>query len=141
MAELEAPSTLPSPGALSQKDPMSPIAWIADNQAKGISPVPALTIQATAHFSRSHWKEEKEAVGLKLWEAAQKYNSVNYVALDVHKWRFAQVQNPLQENYFELNHPLPLYLAGDAFGDPFNPVEGAAVSGLESAKALLKRWA
>lgn len=37
--------------------------------------------------------------------------------------------------------PAPLLLAGDAFGDRFHQLEGAAMSGLDAAKSLLKQYA
>jgi len=140
MAVLDGPSGLPEPGGLAQADPMSPIAWLADNQQKGISAVPAVTIQGTAHFSRSQWKNDKEQAGKLLWEAAKPLLKANCLELDVHRWRFAQVQDPLPESCLMLQDGPPLVLAGDAFGDRFNPIEGAANSGLEAAKHLIKHW-
>lgn len=140
MAILDGPSGLPEPGGLAQADPMSPIAWIADNQQKGISQVPAVTLQGTAHFSRNQWKNDKTEAGKLLWEAAKPYLKADCLELDVHRWRFAQVQDPLPENCLMLQDNPPLLLAGDAFGDRFNPIEGAATSGLEAAKLLLKHW-
>jgi renalase len=140
MAVLDGPSGLPEPGALAQADPMSPIAWIADNQIKGISAVPAVSIQSTAHFGRSQWKTDKEVAAKLLWEAAKPFIKANCTQLDIHRWRFGQVQDPLPEPCLKLPSNPPLLLAGDAFGDRFNPVEGAASSGLEAAKLLLKAW-
>lgn len=140
MAVLDGPSGLPEPGGLVQSDPMSPIAWLADNQQKGISALPAVTIQGTAHFSRNQWKNDKDQAGKLLWEAAKPMLKAHCLELDVHRWRFAQVQDPLPESYLVLQEGPPLLLAGDAFGDRFHPIEGAANSGLEAAKYLLKYW-
>jgi renalase len=137
MATLEAPCGLPDPGALAQSDPLSPVAWIADNQRKGISPVPAVTILGTAHFSRSHWKLDKDEAGLKLWQAARQWIQPEALALDVHRWRFAQVPEPLEQSHAQLNTPSPLLLAGDAFGPLMQPLERAALSGLAAANQLL----
>lgn len=140
MAVLDGPSGLPEPGGLAQADPMSPIAWLADNQQKGISAVPSVTIQGTAHFSRNQWKNDKAEAGKLLWEAAKPLLKADCLELDVHRWRFAQVQDPLPESCLMLQAGPPLVLGGDAFGDRFNPIEGAAMSGLEAAKHLLKHW-
>lgn len=137
MALLDGPSGLPEPGALAQTDPLSPVAWIVDNQIKGISPVPAVTVIGTPHFSRSQWKQDKTETGQRLWQAAQHWIQAQATELEVHRWRFAQVKEPLSENYLLLRQSPPLLLAGDAFGEQAYPLEGAAVSGLEAAKCLL----
>jgi len=139
MAVLDGPSGLPEPGGLASTDPMSPIKWIADNRQKGISSQEAVTIHGTAHFSRSHWKTEREAAGQKLWQAAQgTYIQANALELQTHGWRYAQVTNPLESNSLMLNQSPPLLLAGDAFGSLQHPIEGAALSGLDAAQKLLK---
>jgi predicted NAD/FAD-dependent oxidoreductase len=49
MAALSGPSRLAPPGGLAPVD--GPIAWIADNQLKGISATPSATIHATHSFT------------------------------------------------------------------------------------------
>lgn len=138
MATLDGPSGIPEPGAISSTDPMSPIAWIADNRLKGISPVDCVTILGTAHFSRQHWKLDREEAGEKLWQAARSLLSADRLEMKSHGWRYAEPKNLLHENCLLIQQTPPLLLAGDAFGDIFNPVEGAAVSGLEAAKTLAR---
>ncbi|MEQ1699001.1 MAG: NAD(P)-binding protein, partial [Ilumatobacteraceae bacterium] len=48
LAVLDGPSGLPEPGAVDPVD--GPIDWMADNQRKAVSAVPAVTIHATAEF-------------------------------------------------------------------------------------------
>lgn len=141
MAVLDGPSGIAEPGAIANTDPMSPIQWIADNQQKGLSSQPCVTILGTAHFSRQHWKLEREAAGEKLLEAAQPYLQAGVLEKQTHGWRFAQPKELWPEKSLLLNSSPPLLLAGDAFGDLNNPIEGAAVSGLTAAKALLKLYA
>lgn len=142
MAVLDGPSGLPEPGGLANADPMSPLKWLADNRQKGISPVEAVTVHGTAHFSRQHWKTDRDEAGKKLWEAAKaQYIQANALALQTHGWRYAEVQDPLDVNFISLPTPVPLILAGDAFGDRFHQLEGAAMSGLDAAKSLLKQSA
>lgn len=138
MASLDGPSGLPEPGGISNKDPMSPVAWIADNQMKGISPVACVTIQATEHFSKQNWKLEREEAGEKLWQAAKPFIASERIEMQTHGWRYARPSSLLQESCILIQQAPPLFLAGDAFGDEFNPIEGAALSGLEAAKHLLK---
>lgn len=57
MAVLNGPSAVQAPGGFAPAQ--GPVAWIADNQKKGISAVPAVTIQADANFSESHWNRNE----------------------------------------------------------------------------------
>lgn len=138
MASLDGPSGLAEPGGLDNKDPMSPIKWIADNRQKGISNTDAVTILGTAHFSRKHWKMPREEAGELLWQAAKSYLKSERIEIQTHGWRYAQPKHNLEENYLCAHKNPALLLAGDAFGEDRNPIEGAAVSGLEAAQALLK---
>lgn len=138
MATLDGPSGIPEPGAIASRDPMNPVAWLADNKLKGLSPVDCVTIQASGHFSRQHWKREREEAGELLWQAAKPWLSADRVEMQTHGWRFARPSAVLPENHLLVQQAPPLLLAGDAFGDEFNPVEGAALSGLEAAKHLIK---
>ncbi|MCK7577282.1 MAG: hypothetical protein MZV65_16545 [Chromatiales bacterium] len=47
-----------------------PIAWIADNQRKGISATPAVTLHATAAFSSQRWDRNREDSARELLGAA-----------------------------------------------------------------------
>lgn len=142
MALLDGPSGLPEPGALSSRDPMSPIAWISDNQAKGISELPAVTILGTPHFSRSHWKGDREEAGQKLLDKAKDYLKANPTTVQVHKWRYSQPKTTWEKPFVSLTQEggPPLLLIGDAFGRLSHPIEGAAVSGIKAAKALTKHY-
>lgn len=141
MATLDGPSGLQEPGAIRITDPMSPLLWIADNVQKGISSTPCITVHGTPHFSRKYWKHPREAAGALLWEAAQRYVSANLVTQQTHGWRFAQPQTVTEKKSFLLESRVPLILAGDAFGDLNNLIEGAALSGLDAAQQLLKHYA
>lgn len=140
MATLDGPSGLGEPGAIRIEDPMSPLLWIADNVQKGISTTPCITVHGTPHFSRKHWKTPREEAGALLWEAAQRYISANLVSQQTHGWRFAQPQTVTENKSFFLESRVPLLLAGDAFGDFNNLIEGAALSGLDAAQQLLKHY-
>ena len=140
MARLEGPSGLAEPGAIRIQDPMSPLAWIADNTQKGISEVSCVTIHGTPHFSRKHWKVPREEAGEKLWQAAQHYLSAGCVQQQTHGWRFAQPQQVLEEQSYWLDSRVPGVLAGDSFGDLNNLIEGAALSGLHAAQTLIKAF-
>ncbi len=138
MVTLDGPSGIPEPGGIASTDPMSPIAWIADNRIKGLSPVDGITVHATGHFSRQNWKIDREAAGEKLWEAVKPLLAAERIEMQTHGWRFAHPTSILPENSLLLQQGPPLFLAGDAFGDRLNPVEGAVLSGLDAAKHLTK---
>jgi predicted NAD/FAD-dependent oxidoreductase len=135
LAILDGPSGLPAPGAMKLYD--APLAWIADNQQKGISPdVSAVTIHADAEFADAHWDSPDEVRGALMLEAAEQYFKAKVVEYKCHRWGFTLPINPWAEPYFQ-NAGLQLTLAGDSFGGA--RVEGAALSGIEAAAAVLGR--
>lgn len=140
LVTLDGPSGIAEPGAISNTDPMSPIAWLADNKIKGLSAVDCVTIQATSHFSRKYWKSDREEAAELLWQAAKHYVQSEKLSSQIHGWRYARPQSILPEDYLSVSQVPPLLLAGDAFGDEFHPIEGAALSGLEAAKFLDKTF-
>jgi len=136
---VEGGSHLPPPGALQR--PNAPVAWIADNRQKGISPeTRVLTVHAGPIASATRWEQEEASVLSWMWAELKPWLDVEAVprATRLIRWPAAI---PLQV------HPLPyvsnetlaapLLFAGDAFAGP--RVEGAALSGLAAADALLGR--
>ena len=137
MARLTQPSTIPAPGAVQVRS--EPIAWIADNQQKGISDKPTVTIHAGPHFTRQHLDEDRSKVGRLLLEEAAAQNWLDLSAVDtvqVHRWLYAQPAVLHPERTLFVNSPGPLAFAGDAFLE--SRVEGAALSGLAAAEKLLQ---
>jgi hypothetical protein len=136
MAMLDAPARIPPPGGL--VPPEGPIAWIADNQMKGISPVPAVTLHATPAFSLENWDVDRTLSGQVLLQAAAPWLGARVTEFQVHAWRYCKPIQVLPATTLMLGHTPPLFLAGDAFGGP--RVEGAALSGWAAAEALQKRF-
>ncbi|NIV03763.1 MAG: hypothetical protein GWN59_03830, partial [Calditrichae bacterium] len=66
------------------------IAWIADNQMKGISDKPAVTVHATAAFSLEHWDSNREEVGKELLQAAKPWLCSEVTNFQVHGWRYSK---------------------------------------------------
>jgi renalase len=60
LARLERPSAVPPPGGVQLED--GAFSFVADNQMKGVSSVPAVTLHATGHFSRQRWGEPDAAL-------------------------------------------------------------------------------
>lgn len=133
MAVLEGPSRIPPPGGLTPAD--GPIAWLADNQLKGISAEPAVTIHATHVFSLEHWDRDRQESGRGLIEAAAKWIGAAVKTFQVHAWRYSKPICCDPEPCVLVSRCPPLVLAGDAFAGP--RVEGAALSGWAAAAAIL----
>ena len=127
-------SRLPAPGGLQL--PGEPIAWIGDNRRKGISTAPAVTIHAGGEFSRTHWDCEDVEIASTLLTAASDWLSDPADDVQVHRWRFAKPTALFPGECLAVSEPLPLVFAGDAFGAP--RVEGAALSGMAAAQAILE---
>lgn len=133
MAVLNGPSRIPPPGGLAPAD--GPVAWMADNQLKGISEEPAVTIHATPAFSLQHWDGDRQESGRALLDAAAAWLGAGIRTFQVHGWRYSKPMRVGQESCLVVSHSPPLVLAGDAFAGP--RVEGAALSGWAAAAAIV----
>jgi predicted NAD/FAD-dependent oxidoreductase len=134
MAVLDSPSSVPPPGGLAPAE--GPIAWIADNQMKGVSAAPAVTLHATGSFSLDHWDHDRQETGRTLLQAAAPWLGSNVIELQVHGWRYSKPVHVDESPCIVLSHSPPLVIAGDAFAGP--RVEGAAISGWAAADTLKK---
>ena len=133
---LDRPSSVPEPGGvqLDPADPSAAFGFVADNQAKGVSPVPAVTFHATQPWSLEHWDDDTESVRRALLgRAAPYFGDATVVAAHVKKWRFAGPREPWPDPcWIDVEHRV--VLAGDLFAGP--KVEGAFNSGLAAATAV-----
>jgi len=128
LAVLDGPSAVPAPGGLQNPDDV--FSWIGDNQAKGISEIPAITFHANPAWSSAHWDDSLEDGLALITQAAQKYlGNAQIVTSEYKKWRFATPRKLWAEPFFAARS---LVFAGDAFAGP--KVEGAVLSGLKSAE-------
>jgi predicted NAD/FAD-dependent oxidoreductase len=125
LAVLAGPAQIPPPGGLALEE--GPIAWLADNQRKGVSATPAVTLHATPAYSRDHWDQDRQACGRALLRAAEPWLGAEVVEYQVHGWRYAKPVRVEHGGCLVLGQAPPLLLAGDAFAAP--RVEGAALSG------------
>jgi renalase len=133
LAILDGPSRLPGDGFLQLDD--AQINWVADNQIKGISELPCLTIQSTPEFAETHWDSPDNIRGPLMIEATANYLKSSVSTYVCHRWGFALSENRHKKSYF-YNPEYNLGLAGDAFSG--GRVEGAALSGIQAAAELLK---
>ncbi len=132
MAHLNGPSAIPSFGGMKVKE--SPLTWLADNQRKGISDVPAVTLHSDSAFAKTHWDSPDEVHGNLLIESAKPYLGAQVTKFTCHRWGYARPKQTYGSPFFH-HSPSDLLLAGDGFGGPL--VEGAALSAIKAAGVLL----
>ena len=134
LAVLDRPSCVSAPGGVFA--PSEAVSWMADNQQKGISPVPCVTLHASGRFSQSHYDTPPDEVASHLLESVSAYlGEARVLDYQVHRWRYSQPSVLHPERTLSLADPLPLAIAGDGFEGA--RVEGAMLSGLAAAQKLL----
>lgn len=138
MLVLDRPSLVPPPGGI--QFAAGDLAWLADNQQKGISPVPALTVHASADYSRGHFDAPPDEVAAALtariarWIDGDPARAV--VERSLHRWRYATPVAVLPQPFLIARTTPPVVICGDAFDGP--RVEGAAASGLAAGAWVAK---
>ncbi len=133
LATLEEPSALTEWGGLRIEGEY--IDWIADNYRKGISPEPAVTIQAMPEFSRERWDLPEKELSEILLENAAAVLRARPVDAKVRRWLLGKPWNVHPEPYVSLSRHPRVLLAGDGFQG--YRVEGAAISGIEAARGVI----
>lgn len=131
MATLDAPSGL-ADGHLALTE--GPIAWMADNQHKGISSVPAVTIHSSESFATQHLEADPEEWTEALVAAAAEHLDGEVLDAVGHRWRFSRPLRAL-DSVLRVGPADSIILAGEAFAGA--RVEGAYLSGLDAARQLL----
>ncbi|HZC83326.1 MAG TPA: FAD-dependent oxidoreductase [Rubrobacter sp.] len=138
-ALLDGPTGVPEPGGMQIKG--EPLDWIADNQRKGISEAPGITVHAGPEWSRAHFEaDDAEITASLLSFAGERLGSdvaSRVVQASTTRWRYSWVAQPHPEPCLMASEYPPLLFAGDAFGGA--KVEGAVLSGLAAADRLLGR--
>lgn len=115
-----------------QEPESGPVAWVADNQVKGVSPIPTATLHATPEFSEEHFRGDREAAGQIMLDAVD----LDVESYTVHGWLYARPRETYPDFAPQVCDAPPLFLAGDAFYAP--RVEGAVMSGLGAAERLVR---
>lgn len=136
----EAKTLLPEPGYIKDINWDSPIAWVGDNYAKGLSDVPGcLTIHAGPSFSRQYFDTDSDTVAAAMIkELRQRVTEAFEVEnWQLQRWRYAFVNNPLAEPSYRLKGLPPFILAGDAFSGQ-SRIETAGLSGLAAAHEMIE---
>jgi predicted NAD/FAD-dependent oxidoreductase len=134
LVTLEGASLVPAPGYIRPES--GPIEWLADNAMKGISAGPAaLTIHARGDFSRQYRDAPKDEVAAMLLAAAEPWMGSAVTASQLHRWLYSKPVAGEGSGCLFTSSPAPLAVAGDAYAG--GRVEGAFVSGLAAARALI----
>lgn len=138
LAVLDRPSAVPPPGGVRLEGP-GPLSFVADNHAKGISAVPALTVHASDRTSLEGWDLPDAEVITALSRAARPWLGDQEPAeAQLARWRYATpVALHPERCLVAVDGDRPVVFAGDAFGEA--RVEGAYLSGLAAAGAVLDR--
>lgn len=141
LVTLDGPSAVPSPGGV-QLDPKgsSVFSFVGDNLAKGISDVPAVTFHTNDPVSLARFDDNDDDLCAYLLDHAAPYlGSSKVIGAQIKRWRYSR---PLVGHdggciAVEPIDATTLVFAGDAFGAA--KIEGAALSGLAAAEAVLLR--
>jgi renalase len=137
LAVLDGPPSIPAPGGVPDADDV--FAFVADNRAKGVSPIEAATFHADPLWSEQHWDVAPAETHDALVHAAAAWlGPARIVESQLKRWRFATPRQPWPDACWVATAAdgasAPLVLAGDAFAGP--RVEGAALSGLAAADVI-----
>ncbi len=138
---VNGPTGVPEPGGVQIKG--EPLDWIGDNQRKGISEAPAITVHAGPGWSREHFEADEARITdyLLRFTGNQLGSDLlpRIAETSLTRWRYSWVSQSHPEPCLLASETPPLLFAGDAFGGA--KVEGAALSGLSAADHLLRRRA
>lgn len=134
LATLDGPPAVPGAGAVQAGDPV--FSMIVDNQRKGVSDAPAVTMHANPAWSLEWWERPHDETLDALVETAQPWlGGAAIVERQLKRWRFATPRTTWPDPCWVAPNVAPLVLAGDAFAGP--RVEGALSSGWAAAEAVL----
>jgi len=132
MTILDGPSGLPEEGFIAL-EAREPVRIVVDNQIKGVSSIPALTVHSGPAFAEQHFEDSEEDWWPLMMNAVFPHLQSKIVETVCHRWRYANPVTSQNESYY-LDEAQALALAGDGFGGP--RVEGAAYSGILAAEAV-----
>jgi renalase len=139
LVTLDRPSLVPYPGGLQLTEEDDDVfSFVGDNMAKDISEVPALTFHVHDAVSRDRFDEDLDTLRTYFLDAARHYfGDAQPLSVALKRWKYAR---PLVGHHGACLpvEPIPgttLVFAGDAFGGA--KIEGAALSGLAAAEAVL----
>jgi renalase len=138
LVALGGPPSVPFPGGVQLRDDPT-WSWIGDNMAKGVSPVPALTLHTSSAVAAARWEQDDEVLTTGLLRAAAPWlGGAEILDTSLQRWRYATPVEPHPQTCL-VRAEGALVFAGDGYGGP--GIEGAFRSGRAAAEAVLNRSA
>ena len=132
LATLDGSSALTGSGA--RQEPSDDIAFVVDHAMKGISLIPAMTMNTSPQWSERFWDAPSDEIEIALTELIAPFlGSAQIVEQQVKKWRFATPRATWSKPCWS-DSDFQIVVAGDAFGGP--RVEGAFLSGVAAAETV-----
>lgn len=134
---IEGKVNFPEPGAIQNFERAA--YWMADNQAKGISPDECIvTLHLEARYSRQHYDDNETEILDFMHQELQTYleEGATIKEAQLKKWKYSLPLTTYPHDIL-LANGLPLIFAGDGFGGR-GRVEGAYMSGLAAGKTNIQ---
>jgi len=134
VAALKNETKVPAPGGIHLSD--QDLVWIADNQQKGISDVPSVTLHGAPEFSRIHYDQSDEELINTMIELAKPFvGECEVIEAQVRRWRYSLLFKFTDDPFVKLLERPAMLAAGEAMVG--GKVEGAYTSGKAAADWLL----
>ena len=137
---LNSANSIAIQGITFRDDPL--LGWIGFENTKHINPhQPSVIIQSNGMFAQEHFEStDLQSVSQQLCDRAAEVLNADWITqpeiLQVHRWKYAFVINPLDVKFLSAKTPHPLYCIGDwCLGDR---VEDAFLSGSAIASFILQ---
>lgn len=130
---LREPSGFSYPGILKYENP-EPIELITDNQVKGVSKLPTLTVHAGPQFSDEYYTNREPALE-KISKIIVDEHSIQIADAVIHGWKYARRKNE-SDRLFQGVKSLNLHFCGDSFGPP--RIEGAFMSAKACVPSIVR---
>ncbi|WP_368504662.1 NAD(P)/FAD-dependent oxidoreductase [Alkalihalophilus sp. As8PL] len=135
MISLPGRSLVPKEGGIQGE---GDIAFIGDNQQKGISTKPILTVHASGKWSEAHYEEsDEDVIALLLPKVKPFIEDGKMEGIQVKRWRYAKPKTLYPDRMVATTYPSPVVFAGDCFKD--GKVEGAILSGMSAGDWMSKQ--
>jgi renalase len=146
---VDGPIHLGSEGFRNFSDEKNPnIGWIASSRIKSGAEQQAhslkdvLTVHMSASWSASHFDQSEDWITEEVWRELVALGvldaQVPVLSKSLQKWRYSIPRTIHPDRFLQIASETPLFCAGDVFGGP--RVEGAFLSGLAAAQALIRHF-
>ncbi|KIL51436.1 deoxyribodipyrimidine photolyase [Jeotgalibacillus alimentarius] len=115
---------------------------IVNNEDKGISKNPILSIYMTGEWSEEWFDREDKALEEVVRLTIEQLGDLSIASKQLKRWRYAQAKQVFKAPYYKLEQH-PVWLCGDAFLEPDDPsghtrVESAYISGKRLAEHIIR---